>query len=247
MILLSLRSGSSLEAALAIARHGSSTGSFGDSQPESADLDMNVLLLTRHAESEPNASGLINADPRGRSPLTERGHEQAKTLGREVAREPIDLCVTSEHERAIATADIAVGAKAISRIVLPELNEPDAGSLEGGPSSSYDLHLNRHGIAFPNPGGGESQIEALLRYLEAFAVIEQRPEATVLVVAHGTPIRWMRWAQDLESLRRKAAAFVFSRSGVSFAGRPDRYDKEDARRRRATLGLFLDEQPPPTR
>ena len=95
---------------------------------------MRELLLTRHAESEFNASSRINTDPRVPCAMTGRGEEQAAALGVLLADKRIDLCVTSEHERAIATADVALDGRAIPRLVLADFNEPSARHTRGRPS-----------------------------------------------------------------------------------------------------------------
>lgn len=199
---------------------------------------MKALLLTRHGESEFNASGRINADPRISSPLTERGEEQAIALGVLLAEEQIDLCITSEHERAITTADVALEGRTITRLVLPNLNEPRAGALEGDLASRYDDRLRRKGMGSPNPGGGESQLDALRRYIRAYEALEQRSEHVQLVVAHGMPIRWLRLARRLTPVRAEMP-IEFSRPNVDFAGTPDVYDAQDLRRRLVELKRYL--------
>ncbi len=57
---------------------------------------MQRLILARHAESVCNVRGVLNGDPSVPGGLTERGREQARRLGENLAGVPIDLCVTTE-------------------------------------------------------------------------------------------------------------------------------------------------------
>ena len=56
--------------------------------------------MARHGESERSVEGLTNGDPGVRVVLTATGREEARRLGAELADDAIDLCVTSEFERA---------------------------------------------------------------------------------------------------------------------------------------------------
>ena len=81
---------------------------------------MDRVVLARHGESERSVAGLTNGDPRIACALTAEGREEARRLGLELANEPIDLCVTSEFERARETADIALAGRDVPRLVLRE-------------------------------------------------------------------------------------------------------------------------------
>ncbi len=188
----------------------------------SAALDVERALLVRHGESEYNRRGLINAEPNDVSPLTAAGRQQAAVLARVLAPESIDLCVTSELRRAIETASILLAGRTVRRVVLPELNDPRAGSLEGGPKADYVRWLGAHGRYAPNPGGGESQIDALRRYLAAYRWMLSRPERTILVVAHGLPLAWAQAALGDRSDRPEVD---FDEPGIDFAGQPIRLTK----------------------
>lgn len=203
---------------------------------------MRELLLTRHAEGEFNATGRINADPGIPCALTQRGAKQAAALGTLLTNERIDLCATSEHERAIATADVALEGREIQRLVLADLNEPGAGTLEGGLASAYDERLFRDGLSSPNPGGGESQLDALRRYLRAYRTLVDRADEVILVVAHGMPVRWLRAPTAPLGVITGDLSASFSRPNVAFAGDPDRYGSNDLRTRIASLERYLEEQ-----
>src|SRR5439155_14309103 len=71
------------------------------------------LIVARHAESEYNVLGLLNGDPSVPCPLTARGRDQARALGRALAEQTIDLRITTDFPRTRETADIALASRNI--------------------------------------------------------------------------------------------------------------------------------------
>jgi broad specificity phosphatase PhoE len=149
------------------------------------------VILARHGESKLSCQGLTNGDPRVACPLTERGREEARHLGELLATEPIDLCVTSEFERARETADLALEGRTVPRLVLPGLNDIRFGEFEGRALTDYREWAHAHTPADEAPGGGESRVETIRRYVVAYREILARAERTILVVAHGLPVRYV--------------------------------------------------------
>lgn len=150
---------------------------------------MERAILARHGESAFSARGLVNGDVSVSCPLTERGEEEARALGRALAGEPVDLCVTSELERARQTADLALAEREVPRLVLPELNDPRYGELEGGALDQYREWAWSHGSA-DSPPGGESRQALVERYARGYRIVLGRQEETVLVVGHALPIAY---------------------------------------------------------
>jgi broad specificity phosphatase PhoE len=148
------------------------------------------VILARHGESERSVDGLTNGDPAARVALTATGREEARRLGRELAEDAIDLCVTSEFERARETADLALEGRDVPRLVLDELNDIRFGEFEGRPLTDYRAWAHAHGPEDVCPGG-ESRAETVARYVRGYRTLLARPEATVLVVAHGLPVRYV--------------------------------------------------------
>jgi broad specificity phosphatase PhoE len=151
---------------------------------------VDTAFLARHGESVFSARALVNGDLSVACPLTERGEEEARRLGEALANEPIELCVTSEFERTQETADLALARREVPRLVLPELNDPSYGVFEGGPLDEYREWARSHGSG-DAPDGGESRRELVARYARGFRMVLDRPERTVLVVAHSLPIAYM--------------------------------------------------------
>jgi broad specificity phosphatase PhoE len=151
---------------------------------------MDRVILARHGESERSVDGLTNGDPAVSVALTATGREEARRLGRELADDAIDLCVTSEFERARETADLALEGRDVPRLVLDELNDIRFGEFEGRPLTDYRAWAHAHGPEDVCPGG-ESRAETVARYVRGYRTLLARPEATVLVVAHGLPVRYV--------------------------------------------------------
>src|SRR5207248_1132657 len=92
---------------------------------------MESVILARHGESVFSRHQLVNGDVTVPGPLTHRGEDEARTLGRTIAEDPIDLGVTSEFQRTRQTADLALAERDVPRVVVRELNDPLYGRYEG--------------------------------------------------------------------------------------------------------------------
>jgi broad specificity phosphatase PhoE len=149
------------------------------------------VVLARHGESERSVEGLTNGDPSVGVALTATGREEARRLGVELADDPIDLCVTSEFERAQETANLALEGRDVPRLVLADLNDIRFGEFEGRPLTDYRAWAHAHGPEDVCPGGGDSRAQTVARYVRAYRTILERPEPSVLVVAHGLPVRYV--------------------------------------------------------
>jgi broad specificity phosphatase PhoE len=85
-----------------------------------------TLTLIRHAESEANATHIINTDIPGPS-LTEEGRAQAEQLAHQLSRNNFDAVYASDMARAQQTAAPLAQALGKHVEVLPGLREIDAG------------------------------------------------------------------------------------------------------------------------
>jgi 2,3-bisphosphoglycerate-dependent phosphoglycerate mutase len=146
------------------------------------------LIFVRHAESELGARGLVNGDPSVDCPLTERGRDQAAKLREAVARDPVDVCITTEFPRTRETAEVALAGLGIPQHIEPGLNDPPLGIFESERGDEYVAWLAAHDWSLPPDGGGESQLASLRRYLDAFERLLDRSETNVLVIGHAFPI-----------------------------------------------------------
>jgi alpha-ribazole phosphatase len=155
---------------------------------------MERALLVRHAESVFSAQGIANGKVDVPCPLSARGAAQARNLANALAEEEIDLCVTSELERARQTAEIALADRAVPLIMIPALNDPLYGRYEGGPLDAYVAWALANDSAAEPPGGGEQRQKLVARYALGFRKVLERPERTILVVTHSLPVAYVLMA-----------------------------------------------------
>ncbi len=193
---------------------------------------MEELVLARHGESEYSVRGLLNGDPLVAVGLTEVGREQALQLGRALAEERIDLCVTSEFARTIETAEIAFAGRDIPRLVVPELNDHPAGEYEGRLLADYLewAHATEPGDVIP--GTTESRVVVLDRFTRGFALVLDRPEANVVAVWHSLPIQYL--------LGATAGRDPVARLGLLPYAEPHRLTRKQVERAIARLEGWLD-------
>jgi broad specificity phosphatase PhoE len=154
-----------------------------------------LYVLTRHGESTLNLENRINGDPAVPVALTERGREEARLLGQQIGHVGLDLCICTQFSRTRETAEIALGGRQVPIEVEPLLADVDVGVLEGKPLEDYRAWKREHTRSDPFPGG-ESLDAAALRYAKAFRKLLDRPERSVLVVAHEIPLRYAINAAD---------------------------------------------------
>ena len=159
--------------------------------------------MARHGESEFSVVGRTNGDPRVACALTETGRQEARRLGEMLAKGRIDLCVVSQFERAQETADLALAGRDVPRLVSADFNDIRFGNFEGRTLTEYRAWAHAHGPEVQAPGGGDSRAETVRRYIRGYRLILARPERTILLVAHGLPVRYIL---DADNGRDPAAA-----------------------------------------
>jgi alpha-ribazole phosphatase len=151
------------------------------------------LVLARHGESEMSASERLNGDVSVEVQLTEEGRSQASELGRRVG--PVDLAAHTAFGRTKETIELAWPG--VATLEVPELNEIAFGRFEGTRwSDGYHDWVVTSGPADECPGGGESRLAAVERYLRGFRILLDRPEERVALVAHGAQVRYVLLAVD---------------------------------------------------
>ena len=151
---------------------------------------MRLFVLARHGESVLNVERRVNGDPTREVPLTDRGQEEARRLGEQVANIHLDACVHTRFPRTRETAEIALGERVdVPLVVEPLLDDIDIGDLEGEPLETYRAWKHGHArdIEFP---GGESLDDAARRYAAGFRALLESTHGCVLVVSHEIPVRY---------------------------------------------------------
>ena len=152
-------------------------------------------MIARHAESTLNFENRVNGDPTVPVHLTDKGRDEARLLGQQVAHIPFDLCVHTPFLRTTETAEIALAGRDVPVEIVAELGDIDIGELEGKTLDDYRSWKRAHGRSDPFPGG-ESLDDAGRRYADAYERLLHRSERTVLVVTHEIPLRYAINAAD---------------------------------------------------
>ncbi|MGW4847974.1 histidine phosphatase family protein [Nocardia brasiliensis] len=156
------------------------------------------LVLVRHGETEGNVAKLLDTKVPG-LPLTERGAAQAKTFG-ETLLTPPRVLFCSAALRARQTAGYIEAATGVSATVLDNLQEVQAGDLEGLHSEEAHLFFQRiyrawhEGDLDERIPGGESGNDILARFFPVIEDLRERylsgsGEGDVLLVNHGAAMR----------------------------------------------------------
>jgi probable phosphoglycerate mutase len=154
-----------------------------------------LYVIARHGETTLNYERRINGDPTVPVPLTEKGREESRLLGQQIAHVPLELCVHSRFPRTRQTAQLALAARDVPSEEFATLDDIDIGELEGKTIDDYRAWKREHTRrdAFP---GGESLDDAALRYADAYEQLLEQPESYILVVTHEIPLRYAINAAD---------------------------------------------------
>jgi broad specificity phosphatase PhoE len=154
-----------------------------------------LYVLARHGESTLNLENRISGDPAVPVALTEKGREEARLLGQQVAHVRLDLCICTRFTRTRETAEIALEGRDVPIEDELLLDDIDVGDLDGLPLEDYRAWKREHTRRDPFPGG-ESLDAAARRYAQAFRRLLARPETSMLVVTHEIPLRYAINAAD---------------------------------------------------
>ena len=155
---------------------------------------MGTLLIVRHGETPWNAEGRLQGHTD--ISLSERGAEQARSLGRRLSGMTIDVAYSSDLKRTSETAKLALGERDIVLHETPMLREYHKGNFEG--LTIHDIQAQ-----FPDeypryleknldyaPEGGESTRVVSARMAKIMTEIKNNHlSETVLVVSHGGALR----------------------------------------------------------
>jgi alpha-ribazole phosphatase len=154
-----------------------------------------LYVIARHGESMLNSENRISGDPTIPVALTDKGREESRLLGQQLAHVPLELCLHTRFSRTRATAEIALAGREVPLEVEPLLDDIKVGELEGSTLEEYRAWKRAHKRSDDFPGG-ESLDDAARRYAEAYRRILQRPEQSILIVTHEIPLRYAINAAD---------------------------------------------------
>ena len=152
------------------------------------------LLLVRHGNTDLNTARMFvgHSDVE----LNDAGYRQAERLRERLAEEKIDLIYSSDLRRALATAEIISTKHKASIIACPELREINYGRLERLTFEEInclypavaELCINWNPqLKFPDGESFDEFKERVGKFLGRLK--NHTPEQTILVVAHGGPLR----------------------------------------------------------
>jgi broad specificity phosphatase PhoE len=154
-----------------------------------------LYVIARHGESTLNFENRVNGDPALPVRLTDKGREESRLLGRQLAHIPIELCLHTRFPRTRETAEIALAGRDIPFEEDAAFDDIYLGELEGKTLDEYRAWKREHTRHDRFPGG-ESLDEAARRYATAFEQLLKRPESAILVVTHEIPLRYAINAAD---------------------------------------------------
>jgi uncharacterized phosphatase len=144
-----------------------------------------IVAFIRHGQTDWNRDGLLQGS--SDIPLNDTGRAQARDAFMTLRSRPWDAVVSSPLRRARETAHIiAAGLEIPLGPAYPGLVERDYGSLEGtSAAAAIERWPDRE---YP---GAESLDEVAARGEAALAaIVSDLPDGAVLVVCHGTIIRY---------------------------------------------------------
>lgn len=172
---------------------------------------MTTVYLARHGQSDWNAAGRWqgHAD----RPLTELGRRQAAELEQALAGVPLDAVYSSDLLRARETAEAVAAPRGLTVTTLAELREVDVGSWSGLTRAEAKERFPQGFRRWTDGLHGWEDGEQYERMAERVVAVVRRiavehEGGTVLVVAHGGPIRALHAAArglDVSEHRRLQA------------------------------------------
>ncbi len=149
------------------------------------------FILTRHGRTTYNATHTLNGDPAVAVTLDDEGRRQAQALGRRLAGMPVDLGVHTRFGRTVETLEIVLAGRDVPRVACPDLDDVALGGFEGASAGAYRAWRTALPQDARPPGGGESRVDALVRYVRGFERLLASPARMPLVVTHDIPIRFL--------------------------------------------------------
>jgi len=145
------------------------------------------LFCLRHGETGYNLLGLCNDDPARDVRLTPKGIRQAESAAARLRTVPIERIITSELPRTRQTAEIINRHHGVPQQSHAALNDIRSG-FESRPVAEY-FAATGHDRLHVRANGGESLLDYKQRVAGFIDWLAERPEATVLVVAHEETLR----------------------------------------------------------
>ncbi len=149
----------------------------------------NNYWVMRHGEAQSNVQSIVTSALDGDNHLTENGREQVEATGKTLAKEKIDLIITSPVLRTRETAALMAEALGVpaDQVVLDErLREVGFGELEGGSVAKFHAFFSGRAERFTKaPPAGENFHEVKARALQSLYEIDARYAGkNILLITH---------------------------------------------------------------
>ena len=144
---------------------------------------MHNIYFARHGETVWNVENKICGMTD--SPLTEKGRQQARELGRKVRESGvrIDEILYSPLSRSADTAKAVAEATGLPARCEPRLREQCFGRYEGTPRDGAEFRISKTHFA-DRYGDGESMMQLAQRIYNLLDELRQDEDKTYLLVAH---------------------------------------------------------------
>lgn len=170
----------------------------------------NRFLVMRHGEADNNVLEIVSSTVGFEHHLTPRGKEQVTKALTKLAREKVDLIVSSPLTRTVETAEIIREGLKLPKENLhldKQLREVGGGDFDGKALRAYRDYFVGQTDRFNTKVsgvGGESYADVRQRMMAALAEIDKKHEGkTILIVSHESPL-WLLETSVLGFDERKA-------------------------------------------
>jgi broad specificity phosphatase PhoE len=173
------------------------------------------LIVIRHGQTVENATGYLMGHNPGQ--LTKLGKEQAKSLGKRLAKEKIDLIYCSDLKRTKDTLkEVLKYHRDTPVIYSSDIRERNLGVLQGTKRSDLNWDKIPGRYMKKKPKGGESlnhlkqRANKFLNYLKT-----NHPKESVFIMTHGGVLRILNALLSGGSIVESFKKFKFENTSIS--------------------------------
>jgi len=151
-----------------------------------------TFTLLRHGQSTYNVRGILNGDPSVDVRLTDVGRGQCREARRRLEGVPLDLAIHTGFPRTVESLEIITGDRDLPVVVYPEMGDVRLGDFEGERADAYWVWRHARDHSARPPGGGESRLDVLARFVDGYERMLGEPADHVIAVMHDVPIRFLQ-------------------------------------------------------
>jgi 2,3-bisphosphoglycerate-dependent phosphoglycerate mutase len=149
------------------------------------------FTLIRHGRTTYNADHRLNGDPSIPVHLDDLGLQQCVDCRARIHGERFDVAIHTPFIRTAESLDILLAGTEVPRRVMPEFGDVQLGIFEGGPLADYRAWRAHRPLTERPPSGGESRVDALIRYIKGAEILLRLDARRVIAVLHDIPIRFL--------------------------------------------------------